>query len=212
MTEIAWSIFGLAGVLLMGAAVMDVRWRSLPIALPFVILCLGAVFFIMRFWVLGEASVQPPSTVLVGAAILSFLGVVAFAVGLVGLSDAVIGAALVLLVLGLDEQSQVLLAILVMSGTSMASLIWFLHRARKSIRISGAPRNLWDVAALFKGRIEKEPQLRRYPDRGRRGRRDGDLSHIEAFRTPDGCHLYRDPCPFVACLFVGYLFLLVGIL
>jgi hypothetical protein len=209
---VPYVIFGLIGLLLLFAAVMDVRWRTLPWAMPLSALCLGAAFFVMRFWVVSEPAAQPTAGVLGGAATIVVLGIVALVFGLIGLSDIVVVLTMVLLVLGLDASNQVLLAILAMSGTSIASLMWFLHRARTSMRISGPPKNMWDVMALFKGRIEIEPHLRRYPDRGRRGRRDGGLTQLEANRTPDGSHLYRDPCPFTMCLFVGYCFLLIGVL
>lgn len=217
MNELAWGVFGGSGVLLLMGAMMDLRWRRTPVALSLAILSCSLAFTVLRFVEMSE-QVFPSQGALISAGIIVVLLLLAFAVGSIGLSDVIGGVAMILHVVGVGGAGQVLLAVLTLSGAGVAACLWFLHRARKSARISGSPRSYADVLALFMGRIEREPYLRRYPDGGRRGRKgrrkrsDVDLAQLEGSRTPDGCHLYRDPCPLITCFFVGYIALLIGVL
>ena len=90
-------------------------------------------------------------------------------------------------------------------------MLWLGARAARSLRISGPPRNLWDAVALFAGRWEAEPAIRR-KERRRRAKlgRDAVASALDARRTPDGNHLVPDPCPLVTCLAAGWVLALTG--
>ena len=96
-------------------------------------------------------------------------------------------------------------AMVVGVGTTAAAASWLLARVRRSILIAGWPQNPWDVLALPLGRLEAEPHLESFPTTTRfRAGKSRLLRHLDALRTPDGHHLWPDPCPLVACLAAGW--------
>jgi hypothetical protein len=125
------------------------------------------------------------------------------AVGVVGAADVIAVLAWLGFLLSGGPGSST--AAVSLAGAVVVALLWFGGRAGRSLRISGVPRNPWDVLALFAGRWEAEPRLRAR-DHARRARlgRDAIARSLDARRTPDGTHLVPDPCPLVACLAAGW--------
>lgn len=196
LSELLGLLYGLLGALLLAGAWLDLRWRALPLILPLLILAIAAAV-----WATSLRPVTAPG-VLQGAAITAGLGLGATTARVMGISDGLVGGALLLVLLSLDSDRQIEAAVWGALGTTAGVLAWTIYRVVRSLIVSGAPRNLWDLLALMKGRPEREPWLPGYKIKRRE---TWLMDHIEAFRTPDDLKLGRDPCPLVSCLFLGYL-------
>ena len=196
-------LHGILGTLLLLSAWLDLRHRELPLGLPLAILAAGAALLLLSFPSANDHELYLAAALL---CVVAFLGLLA---GWIGLADAMVGAALTLTAASLQEEQQAYGAVFCAAGTCIGVALWYVVRAVRSIRISGVPRNFWDLLALSKGRLDAEPHLERFQ---RKKRKSSLLLHLEAFRTPDGSHLGHDPCPLVSCLALGYLGMLVSLL
>ncbi len=195
-TELRAVLYATLGLLLALSAWLDLRNRELPLLLP--LLVLGSAAALLLF----ELPREIAEGVYLGVAIVGAVGFFAFLAGIMGLSDLFVGAAMFALLLTVGPERLVTATWLAVAGTGAGIALWYSVRAVRSIRLSGAPRNFWDVIALSKGRLDAEPHLERFQEKRRKS---SLLLHLEAFRTPDGSHLGHDPCPLVSCFFPGYL-------
>lgn len=187
-----------SGLPLLIAAIADLRRRAVPVALTLLIAIGCLVFFLLKLPSSGALS----QGTLIFVVCIGIVGLGATFVRWIGVTDCIVLGSLTLLGLGLGELGFLSPLHFACVGTVAAVFLWMLYRAAKSVGISGFPKNSWDFLALFCGRVSHEPHLKRF-----KAVRHNDryLAHVEAFRTPDGDRLCRDPCPLVACMFVGYL-------
>jgi hypothetical protein len=192
-------VFFINTLLLGIAGWQDFQYRAVSLSLLLAINCLPILYFLWYFnWIFDKSAWY----------VISFLLIfwAATFVKLVGAADAFIVTAISLLILCIKPMHRDTVLMTFILGTSFAVMLWYLWRIVKSLRISGSPKNIWDVIALKMGRFEKEPELTKYLHNELHGRDfNGFIYHVEVFRTPDGYHLYSDSCPLVTCFLVGYI-------
>jgi len=199
MTEWIFTlIFLINGILLGIAAWHDFKYRSVSLGLLIAINVLPFLFFIQHFnWIFDKTAWQ-----IIYFFLFSFVAAI---VRFIGAADAFVIAAISFLLLCTETTMRSQLLIIFITGTGIAVFSWYILRFIKSWKISGTPKNIWDFMALKMGRLEKEPELKKYLHNEKNAKNfDWIISHIEAFRTPDSYHLYPDSCPLITCLFVGY--------
>lgn len=196
-------IFCINAILLGIAGWHDFKYRSVSLGLLLAIIFLPFIYFLWQFnWIFDQSA----NYVIY---FLLFFVVAAF-VKLIGAADAFIAVAFALVILGVESVHRYSLLMAVIFWTGFAMMLWYLWRMVKSLRISGIPKNIWDIIALQMGRLEKEPELRNYHHNELYDREFNQfIYHVEVFRTPDGCHLYQDFCPLVSCFFVGYIGMII---
>ena len=180
-----------SGALLFGAWT-DAHNRTLPawlLSLLFLLAC-------ARIAIMGPSAETLGAPLLVGLA-----GCLLIPLGLMGIADVAVTAALT----AFAFRQPTSFAWAVAAITAAAICGWYARRVSRSLRTSGPPRNVWDLAALLIGRWEAEPHLKRHRSTTRYqvGTRTA-LRYLEAMRTPDGHHLWPDPCPLVTCLAIGW--------
>ncbi|MEN8219492.1 MAG: hypothetical protein ABFS56_24690 [Pseudomonadota bacterium] len=199
-------VFFSNAVLLGIAGWHDFQSRSVSLRLLLALNCLPILGFLWHFdWILDN------NTWLVIYFCLFFL--VAALVKIVGAADVFVAIAISLLILCADSTLRYTLLMTFILWTGIATILWYFWRIIKSLKISGIPKNVWDVIALKMGRLEKEPELTKYLHNELHGRDfNRFIDHVEVFRTPDGCHLYPDSCPLVTCFFVGYIRIIILLL
>jgi len=177
----------------------DLKYRSVSLGLLLAINFLPIVYFWWQFdWIIDESAWYVISFLLIFVTAAFFK--------LIGTADAFVAVAFALLILGVESVHRYSLLMTLIFWTSFAVMLWYLWRIVKSLRISGIPKNIWDMIALKMGRLEKEPELTKYLHNELYGRSfNWFIYHVEVFRTPDGYHLYSDSCPLVTCFFIGHI-------
>ena len=200
---VVWLVLFINGILLGIAGWHDLKYRSVSLGLLLAINLSPMIYFWWQFdWIIDE-------TVWYVIYFLLVFVMAAF-VKLIGLADAFVAVAVALLILGAESAHRYTLLITLLFWTGFAVILWHLWRIIKSLRISGCPKNLWDIIALKMGRLEKEPELTNYLHNQLYGQRfNWFIYHLEVFRTPDGYHLYSDSCPLITCFAIGYIGMMI---
>lgn len=179
-------------LLLVAGGWMDHRERTVTVVL----------LALMGFAAVGRVVLVGASAATVGVPVgVAAVGAGLAAVRLVGAADVVAAACLVAFV----QRAPGELAWTTLGVALCATLFWYARRVLRSLAISGAPRSPWDLPALLVGRLEAEPRLQDHQIATRHEIGTGaTLRYLEAMRTPDGHHLWPDPCPLVSCMAIGW--------
>jgi Flp pilus assembly protein protease CpaA len=186
------------------AAISDIKQRSVSLGWVICVNLIPFIIFLLYFdWKLSNSLLYTGLLFLVISAIGCYK--------MIGKGDVLISIALFLLALTYNENYRIELIITGLIGIILSCGMWYIFRAIKSIKSSGYPKSIFDLVALFYGRLELEPHLKNYFC-NQNSNNEYMLSYIESFRTPDKYRLYLDPCPLIMCLLVGYSSMLLFII